>query len=74
MKHLIDIEKALPYCCEDCKYYIENLRCAAFQVIPLSIYYNPESHNKVIAGQCDNYIFSTDKPRNTMRVYMEDDI
>lgn len=50
MKHLIDIEKEQPYQCEDCRHFKGGIRCAAFDVIPMSIYDNAESHNKVLEG------------------------
>ena len=74
MKHLIDIEKEQPYQCEDCRHFKGGIRCAAFDVIPMSIYDNAESHNKVLEGQHGSYVFETDKPRETMRVYEVADI
>ncbi len=68
MKHLIDIEKEQPYQCEDCRHFKGGIRCAAFDVIPMSIYDIAESHNTVLEGQHGSYVFETDKPRETMRV------
>ena len=74
MKHLIDIEKEQPYQCEDCRHFKGGIRCAAFDVIPMSIYDNAESHNKVLEGQHGSYVFEREKPRETMRVYEVADI
>lgn len=74
MKHLIDTEKKQPYQCEDCRHFKGGIQCAAFDVIPMPIYDDAESHNKVLDGQYGSYVFETDKPRETMRVYEVADI
>ncbi len=74
MNHLIDVERSLPFSCEDCKHYKEGIKCAAFDIIPLDIYDNAESHNKVIDGQHGDYIFETDKEREMLRTYEVADI
>lgn len=75
MKHLVDIEQECPYSCEDCKHYISGLQCKAFDIIPLEIWDNTESHTTVLPEQKGDYVFETDKQRDTMRVYVagEDD-
>lgn len=70
MKHLVDIEQKCPYSCEDCKHYISGLQCKAFDIIPLEIWDDTESHTAVLPEQKGNYVFETDKPRDTMRVYV----
>lgn len=74
MNHLIDVERSLPFSCEDCKHYKEGIKCAAFDIIPLDIYDNAESHNKVIDGQRGDYIFETDKEREVLRTYEAADV
>ena len=69
MKHLIDIEKPLPFSCEDCKHHKGGVSCAAFDIIPLDIYDNAEGHTKVVDGQRGDYVFETDKEREVMRTY-----
>lgn len=69
MTHLIDVEKSLPFSCEDCKHYKEGIKCAAFDIIPLEIYGNAESHTAVIDGQHGDFVFETDKAREVLRSY-----
>lgn len=59
--------------CEDCKHFLGGVGCRAFDVIPLDIYENPEGHTSVVQGQKGDYVFETDKPRETMRVYFDED-
>lgn len=73
MAHLIDkIEQRL-YLCEDCKHFIKGLQCRAFDIIPLEVFDDPEGHTSVLPGQKGDYVFETDKPRDTMRIYVEED-
>ena len=74
MNRLIDVERRLPFSCEDCKYYKGGIKCAAFDIIPLEIYADAESHAKPIDGQHGNYVFKTDKEREVLRSYEEADI
>ena len=69
MTKTTDRIEALPYGCEDCKHFISGLKCRAFDLIPLEIYGDAESHTSVVPGQHGDYVFATDKPRDTMRVY-----
>ena len=69
-KTIDKIEKR-PYLCEDCKYFVSGLKCKAFDFIPLEIFDNPEGHTVVVPGQNGNYVFETNKTRDTMRVYGE---
>lgn len=72
MARLIDKIKELPYGCEDCKHFISGLHCKAFDTIPLEIWRNAESHTSVLSEQKGSFVFETDKPRDTMRVYADD--
>lgn len=73
MARTIDKIKQLPYHCTDCKHFISGLRCKAFEdIIPIEIWGNAESHKTVLPEQKGDYVFDTDKPRDTMRVYGED--
>lgn len=74
MARTIDKIVKRPYLCEDCKYFVSGLTCKAFDIIPLEIFDNPEGHTSVVPGQNGNYVFTTDKSRDTMRVYMSDEI
>lgn len=67
---LVDKDMPMPYECKDCKHYLGGISCRAFDTIPVDIYCDAESHAKVVDGQRGNYIFSTDKPRTTMHVYV----
>lgn len=55
--------------CEDCKNFLSGLKCRAFDLIPVEIYEDAEGHTTVVSGQKGDYVFATDKPRDTMRVY-----
>ena len=69
MPHLIDTEKSLPFSCEDCKHFKEGIKCAAFDIIPLEIYDNAESHTAVLDGQHGDFVFETDKKRDVLHSY-----
>ncbi len=69
MANVSDRIEKLPYTCEDCKHFISGLKCRAFGVIPIEFYGDAEAHNAVVPGQEGDYVFATDKPRDTMRVY-----
>lgn len=73
MAKMIDKTEELPYVCEDCKHFLSGLKCRAFDIIPLEIYGDAEAHTSVVPRQKGAYVFATDKPRDTMRVYVEDD-
>lgn len=73
MAHLIDKIEQRPYLCEDCKHFIKGIQCRAFDIIPLEVYGDPEGHTSVLPGQKGDYVFETDKPRDTMRIYVEED-
>lgn len=73
MTKTIDKIKGMPYVCEDCKHFISGLKCKAFDLIPLDVFDNPEGHTAVVPGQNGNYVFETDKQRDTMRVYLDED-
>ena len=72
MAHIVDRIETRPYLCEDCKHFIKGLQCKAFDIIPIEIFDNPEGHTSIVSGQKGKYVFETDKPRDTMRVYTED--
>ena len=73
MGHIIDKEIERSYMCEDCKHFVRGLTCRAFDIIPLEIFDNPEGHTEVVPGQNGDYVFEPDKPRDTMRVYVDED-
>ncbi len=73
MTKLIDRTEERPYMCEDCKHFVRGATCRAFDLIPLEIFDNPEGHTEVVPGQNGDYVFETDKPRDTMRVYVDED-
>ena len=73
MAHLIDKIEQRPYLCEDCKHFIKGLQWRAFDIIPLEVFDDPEGHTSVLPGQKGDYVFETDKPRDTMRIYVEED-
>lgn len=73
MGHIIDRIEERPYMCEDCKHFLSGARCRAFDLIPIEIYEDPEAHTVVVPGQKGDYVFATDKPRDTMRVYVDGD-
>ena len=68
-KHLIHKNVPVPFSCEDCKHFIGDVRCEAFDMIPLEFYYDAESHDKVVDFQKGDFVFSTSKPRQYDRVY-----
>lgn len=72
MARTIDKIVERSYLCEDCKYFVSGLKCKAFDLIPLEIYDNPEGHTSIVPGQNGDFVFKTDKPRDTIRVYGED--
>lgn len=59
--------------CEDCKHYINGARCRAFDFITLEVYGEPEKHTSVLPGQNGDYVFETDKPRDTMHACVPED-
>lgn len=74
MGHIIDKEITRPYMCEDCKHFEHGFTCAAFDLIPDEIIEaGAESHDHVIPEQKGDFVFETDKPRDTMRVYVDED-
>lgn len=73
MAHLIDKIEQRPYLCEDCKHFIKGLQCRAFDIIPLEVFDDPEGHTSVLPGQKGDYVFETDKPRDTIRIYVDED-
>lgn len=74
MGHIIDRIEERPYMCDACKHFIKGLTCAAFDLIPDQIIEEgAESHDHVMPGQKGDYVFETDQPRDTMRVYGVDD-
>ena len=74
MTKLIDRTEERPYMCEDCKHFVRGATCRAFDLIPIEIYEDAEAHNTVVPGQKGSYVFATDKPRDTMRVYGDGDV
>ena len=73
MAHLIDKIEQRPYLYEACKHFIKGLQCRAFDIIPLEVFDDPEGHTSVLPVQKGDYVFETDKPRDTMRIYVEED-
>ena len=73
MAKITDIIEERSYMCEDCKHFLSGVKCRAFDLIPLEIYGDPEAHTTIIPGQKGDYVFATDKPRDTMRVYVDGD-
>ncbi|MCM1035605.1 MAG: hypothetical protein NC038_07715 [Paludibacter sp.] len=73
MKHLVDNIVECPYLCQDCKHFISGLQCAAFDVIPLNLFDEPEKHTRVVEGQKGDFIFEPKHPRSTMNVYSSDE-
>lgn len=69
MAKITDRIEERPYMCEDCKNFLSGLKCRAFDLIPVEIYEDAEGHTTVVSGQKGDYVFATDKPRDTMRVY-----
>ena len=73
MGHMIDQEVPQPFMCEDCKHYLGGFRCKAFDNLvaaenaPIG-----EEHTKIVPGQKGDYVFETDKPRQYIRAYFED--
>lgn len=74
MAKISDRIEPRPYMCEDCKHFLSGVKCRAFDVIPLEIYEDAEAHTTVVSGQKGDYVFATDKPRDTMRVYGDGDV
>ncbi len=73
MARTIDKIKLLPYHCTDCKYFISGIRCKAFdEIIPIEFWSDAESHKTVLPEQKGDYVFTPNKPRDTMRVYVVD--
>ena len=73
MAKITDKIEELPYVCEDCKHFLSGLKCRAFDLIPLVIYGAAEAHTSIVPGQKGDYVFATDKPRDTMRGYVDGD-
>lgn len=73
MTRILDKIEECPYTCEDCKHFISGLQCKAFGIIPLEVWGNSESHTSVLPGQNGDFVFETDRPRDTMRVYVAED-
>ena len=73
MKHIVDREQELPYVCAQCKHHKAALTCAAFDLIPPEIYFNAESHNKVMEGQNGEFVFSAKGARDKIHAYQLED-
>lgn len=43
--------------CLDCKHYIGDFQCKAFNNIPDEVIFGENNHSKIIAGQKGDYIF-----------------
>ena len=61
MGHLVDIQRPIPFSCEACKHFISGCRCKAFDVIPIELFGEAESHNKVLKSQNGDFVFETTK-------------
>lgn len=44
--------------CNNCKNYIEGLKCKAFDIIPDVILFGENNHSKVLKGQLNDFIFT----------------
>lgn len=73
MGHLVDIQRPIPFSCEACKHFISGCRCKAFDVIPIELFGEAESHNKVLKSQNGDFVFETDAPREYTREYVVED-
>lgn len=73
MARIVDIFEERPYTCEDCKHFLSGLKCRAFELIPLEYYADAETHSTVVPEQKGSYVFVTDKPRETMRIYVDEE-
>lgn len=74
MARFIDKTEECPYYdCKDCKHFVGGHSCKAFDEIPISIALSPESHKEVLQGQKGEYVFEPARPRDTMRIYVEEE-
>lgn len=70
---IIDYEKTVDTrFCKDCKHFLGEGKCRAFDKIPFEVYFNaPRGHAKPLPGQTGDYVFDSDVPLSIMRVYVE---
>lgn len=71
MVKIIDKIEECPYMCEHCKHFKHGHSCLAFDVIPLDILLDAESHTTVLPDQKGDYVFEPAGPRDTMRIYVD---
>lgn len=74
MVRLVDRIEERPYLCEDCKHFLSGLKCKAFDIIPIEYYAEAEKHSVIVPDQKGDYVFETDKPRDVIHVYVEEEI
>lgn len=70
---LIDYEIEEPRSCDECRHYISGAVCRAFDVIPIEFFNDAGRHNKKRANQKGDFVFSSDIPAPTMRIYKDID-
>ena len=59
--------------CSECRHYLGGCSCKAFDKIPIDLYLNAGTHTEKRADQKGNFVFESDKPIITMRVYKSTD-
>ena len=69
MTHLADIERKIAFGCEDCKHYLDDCKCKAFDIIPEKFWDDASAHNSVEAGQKGKFIFEAAREQMTIRSY-----
>lgn len=70
---LVDHEIQTPRSCQECNHYLGGCKCCAFDQIPIDIYTDAESHNARRSDQKGDYVFASDKPAETTRIYESKD-
>lgn len=55
--------------CKECTHYLGGCKCRAYDIIPIDLFLDAATHNKVQPNQKGDYIFNAKVPAQTMRVY-----
>ena len=66
---LVDYEIQTPRSCKECNHYLSGCKCRAFDSIPIEIYTDAGSHTAKRKDQKGDYVFASDKPAETNRIY-----
>lgn len=62
------MQKETPRCCRECRHYIGDWVCHAFDLIPMELFFDAGKHNKILDTQKGDFVFSSDIPPPIMYI------